>query len=160
MAIKKRCMVSEEGKLPNQLVFVKGMSISIGTTSMMIYYCRGDKKHGRHFIRVDYGNTTYLTKNTRIRHVYNHPQNRKGISIEIENRTRLFPHQKVMKCIIGKCKMKYIKTLTNELHQTAVEYYKCIGSMKGHVPHIVRIAYGKIPESDIGIIIFTVEIEK
>lgn len=153
-------MVSESGKTPNQLVFVKGMSISIGTTSMMIYYCAGDMEHNEHFVRIDSGNTTYLTK-TGIRHVYTNPQNRKGISIEKENRTRLFPHQKVMRCVVGKCKMKYIKTLTDELHESAVEYYKCGGSMKGHAPHLVRIAYGKIPESDnIGIIIFTVEVEK
>lgn len=159
MSIKKRCLVSEDGQLPNHLVFVKGMSISIGKTAMMMYYCKGDKYHDQHFIRIDEGTTTYLTK-TQIRKVYTNPQNRKGISIEKENRSRLFPHQKILKCVVGKCKMKYLKTLTDELNEDGVEYYKCSGTMKGHAPHIVRIAQGTIPESKLGLIIFTVEVEK
>jgi len=156
MAIKKRCLVAEDGKMPNQLVFVKGMSISIGKTAMSIYYCKGDEFHKAHFIRIDDGVTTYLNK-AKIRKVYTNPSNRKGVSIEEENRKRLFPHQKILKCVIGKCKMKYLKTLTDELGIQSVEYYKCSGTMKGHAPHIVRIAQGTIPNSDLGLIIFTVE---
>jgi hypothetical protein len=156
MSIKKRCLVSEDGNIPNQLVFVKGMSISIGTTAMMMYYCKGDKYHKPHFIRIDEGTTLYKTKADVLK-VYTNKANRKGISIEEENRKRLFPHQKILKCVIGKCKIKYLKTLTDELGENGVEYYKCSGTMKGHLPHIVRIAQGQIPESELGLIIFTVE---
>ncbi len=156
MSQKKRCLISEDGKLPNQLTYVKGLSMIIGQTTMMTYYCEGDKVHKPHFVRIDYGTTLYKTK-TNVIHVYTNKQQRKGISIEEENRKRLFPHQKVLKCIIGKCKIKYLKTLTDELNEKSVDYYKCSGTMRGHSPHIVRLAYGVIPNSDLGIITFTVE---
>ena len=45
MTVKKRCLYTEVGKLPNYLIHERSLSISAYTTTVTIYSCEGDKSH-------------------------------------------------------------------------------------------------------------------
>lgn len=142
MSLKKRCIVGDSS-LPNQLEFINAMSISIGKIPMMMYYCNGDNTHIPHFVRIDYGEQLST-------------RNRKGIVIPLEQRKRIIEHQKQLRCVIGKCKMKYLKTETDKLGEESVDIYRCSGTRRGHHSHIVRITQGMITDK-LGMIVFTIE---
>jgi len=143
MSLKKRCMISAEG-IPNQLEYINGLSISIGKIPMSIYYCKGDKIHPAHFVRVDYGKQISTL-------------NKKGIVIPEEQRQRLFENNIPAQCIVGKVKMTLRKVLTKNFNEKTVDIYWCKGRTGSHSSHLVRVLHGVLPNSNLGLLVFTLE---
>jgi len=143
MSLKKRCMISSGGK-PNQLEYISGLSISIGRIAMSIYYCKGDKIHEPHFVRVDYGKQVATL-------------NKKGIVIPEEQRQRLFENNITAQCIVGKVKMTLRKRVTKKFNEKTIDIYWCKGRTGSHPSHLVRVSHGMLPNSKLGLIVFTLE---
>tara|TARA_R110002033_G_scaffold5712_7_gene24079 strand:+ start:23684 stop:24142 length:459 start_codon:yes stop_codon:yes gene_type:complete len=149
VTVKKRCLYTEVGKLPNYLIHERSLSISAYTTTVTIYSCEGDKSHPSHLVRLDFGKRLDTTQV-------------KGFLVPEDSRKRLFPRDKHLRCPIGKCKMSFRKTLTEKLGETTgtVDIYKCNGSARGHYGHITRVSHGILDGLKIPIIIVTIEKEK
>ena len=92
MALIKRCLYSEKGILPQKLYHERSLSLSAYTTTVTAYSCKGDSSHEKHLVRIDYGKELHTT-------------NVKGFLIPQEDRKRLFPQGRYLRCPIGKCKM-------------------------------------------------------
>jgi len=152
MALKKRCIVTD-GVLPNRLEYVRSLSISIGKIAMIVYFCKGDKVHPPHLVRVDNGKNiaTKRLKGDKTR-------NQKGLVIEPEHRKRLFDRDVEARCIIGKVKLSFRKRETEKFGEETVDIYYCRGRTGSHRSHLVRVAHGMIPNTKLGLLIFTSEI--
>jgi len=147
MTVKKRCIYTEDGKLPNPLIHERSLSISAYTTTVTLYSCEGDKSHPAHLIRLDFGKRLDTTQV-------------KGFLIPEEKRERMFPREKTLKCPVGKCKMSLRTTMTNKLGEQTIDIYKCNGNLRGHRSHITRISHGVLSGLKIPILVVTLEKEK
>jgi len=145
MSLKKRCIIGEgKGKLNNQLEYISGLSISIGRIAMSIYYCKGDKIHPAHFVRVDYGKQIATL-------------NKRGKVIPEEQRQRLFGNDLPAQCITGKVKMTLRKILTKNFNEKTIDIYWCKGRIGSHQSHLARVSHGVLPNSKLGLLVFTLE---
>lgn len=151
MAFKKRCIVTD-GELPNRLEYVRGLSISIGKIPMIIYSCKGDKIHPPHLVRVDNGKNIATRKQKGIK------TRNKGLVIEPEHRKRLFSRDLEAHCIVGKVKLTFRKRETKKFNDETVDIYWCRGRTGSHSSHLVRVSHGMIPNTKLGLLIFTLEI--
>jgi len=151
MALKKRCIVTDK-ELPNRLEYVRGLSISIGKIAMIVYYCKGDKIHPPHLVRVDSGKNIATKKQKGIK------TRNKGLVIEEEHRKRLFSRDLEARCIVGKVKLSFRKRETKKFGEETVDIYYCRGRAGSHQGHLVRVAHGMIPNTKLGLLIFTSEI--
>lgn len=115
----------------------------------------GSKHHKPHLIRVEYGQVV-RTDSSKPKLVAKQTN-----PIPLQKRGRIFPKE-IMYCPVGKCKMKFQKVLSVELQGDHQEVFRCPGSVKAnHHGHFVKVCHGfldgKLDDTDVGILIITIE---
>jgi len=160
MTVIRRCLFKDEDEpLPSILRYERSLSITVYRTSFTIYSCMGSRHHEPHLIRIEFGNFVKNANSTRPRLVVKQTN-----PIPKENRDRIFHRAKILQCPIGKCDMKFQKTLTEDLEDSTADIYKCKGSTKAnHFGHYMKICHGRLEGGHdpmggpIGILCITIE---
>lgn len=157
MTVIRRCLFKDPDEpLPSILSYERTLSVTVYRTSFTVYSCMGSKHHNPHLIRVEYGKIIKNdTKKAQLIAKQTNP-------IPLKMRNRLFANG-VMYCLIGKCKMKFQKMMSDDLGDSTQEVYRCPGSLKAnHHGHYLKVCHGfldgNFPESKkVGILIITIE---
>lgn len=157
MTVIRRCIFKDpDESLASILTYERTLSVTVYRTSFTVYSCMGSRHHEPHLIRIEYGQVVRTdSKKLKLIAKQTNP-------IPLEKRGRLFPKD-TMYCPIGKCKLKHQKMLTEDLHETSQDIYRCPGSVKAnHHGHYMKVCHGFLqgdfPQSQkVGILIITIE---
>ena len=143
-----KCIIGENKSSPNNLIYEQ--TLSGKKTGVWVGYCKGDKIHPEHLLRIMYQGEWFIlhSKNDPFKQAY-----------KKSNKKRLFEAKKKLRCPIGKVYMNYQKDLTQKLGMNAVDIYRCMGNRKGHGhnKHLVKISHGTLEGKKIPIIVLVME---
>ena len=146
-----RCVYGVDPTQPNKLDYITYFSERIG--NVWIGWCKGDKKHSEHFIKVTENVRSVVIR--RSQNSFRTPQ--KDLS------SRVFERQKLLRCPKGKVYMALQKVMTKKQPFDNLDIYQCKGNLKGkgHRPHYVKLVHGEtdftVNGKKIKVLIVTIE---
>ncbi len=148
-----KCVLGDNASMPNELSYWG--QVSSKETDIWIGWCKGDKSHDEHFIKIIKKSKYQVLR--RDKNAFRLPSGK-------DLGKRLFERHRKLRCPVGKVYMILQKKQTKSQPFQNLDIYRCMGNLKGggHRSHYVKLVHGTtdftINQKKIGVLIVTVEV--